>query len=141
MATEHRNPAAPLLLPSRRQGQEPLTPTAACGSVFNSQHLSGERCSHGRRGRGSSFCSGRRAPRRYVSRYTPASQSRMAAAAAQAARPFFIVLLVAAAASFLPRLAGASTEAAAASAGRGVTLRVGPRQVRPYEPTADMVIH
>jgi hypothetical protein len=49
----------------------------------------------------------------------------MAAAAAQA-RPFLVVVLVATA-SLLPRLAGASTEAAAAA--RGVTLHVDPRQV------------
>jgi len=49
----------------------------------------------------------------------------MAAAAAQA-RSFLILLVVTA--SLLPRLAGASAQAAAA--GRGVTLRVDPRQVR-----------
>jgi hypothetical protein len=59
----------------------------------------------------------------------------MAAAAAQA-RTFLLVVLVATA-LFLPRLAGASTEAAAA--GRGVTLRVDPRQVRPYEPAGELI--
>jgi hypothetical protein len=65
--------------------------------------------------------------RRYVSWYPLASHSHMAAAAQ--ARSSFLVLLVVTG-SLSPRLAGASTSTEAAAAGRGVTLRVDPSQVR-----------
>jgi hypothetical protein len=65
--------------------------------------------------------------RRYVSRYPLATHSHMAAAAQ--ARSSFLVLLVVTG-SLSPRLAGASTSTEAAAAGRGVTLRVDPSQVR-----------